>query len=124
MLPGTAREALHFYARVFGGDVELHTYGEFGRDDGPEDAVAHGVLTGPVSLYAADAAVGESALATHGLMFTLLGAAPPTTLHLWFDQLADGGRVVEALEERPWGAVDGQVVDRFGLHWLVGYEHA
>ena len=26
------------------------------------------------------------------------------------------------LQERPWGATDGQVVDRHGLHWLVGFE--
>ena len=23
---------------------------------------------------------------------------------------------------QPWGATDGQVVDRFGLHWLIGFE--
>ncbi|MDA8332444.1 MAG: VOC family protein, partial [Candidatus Dormibacteraeota bacterium] len=26
------------------------------------------------------------------------------------------------LQRRPWGAYDGQVVDRYGLHWLIGYE--
>lgn len=33
--PGTAREALGFYASVFGGELSLHTYAEFGRNDGP-----------------------------------------------------------------------------------------
>ena len=23
---------------------------------------------------------------------------------------------------RPWGASDGQVVDRYGVHWLIGFE--
>ena len=31
-------------------------------------------------------------------------------------------RVVADLERRPWGASDGQVVDRFGVHWLIGFE--
>ena len=31
-------------------------------------------------------------------------------------------RVVDDLQKRPWGAWDGQVVDRFGLHWLIGFE--
>jgi hypothetical protein len=24
---------------------------------------------------------------------------------------------------RPWGASDGQVIDRYGLHWLIGFEN-
>lgn len=122
-LPGTAREALGFWASVFGGEVQLHTYGEFGRTDGPADAVAHGYLVGgPVSLFAADATGDEATLRTEGVMFSLLGAADPGTAHDWFRALADGGRVVDDLQERPWGASDGQVVDRYGLHWLLGYE--
>lgn len=42
--------------------------------------------------------------------------------------LADRGWVAsdrmtaDDLQERPWGATDGQVVDRHGVHWLVGFE--
>lgn len=122
LLPGTAREALTFYAETFGGTLELHTYAEFERTDGPPEAIAHGILDGPVALYASDAGEGEAPLRTEGLMLSILGAADPTTLHAWFDALADGGHVIDPLEEREWGASDGQVVDRFGLHWLIGYE--
>ncbi len=44
--PGTAREALTFYGDVFGCAVQLHTFEEFNRADGPADAIAHGGLTG------------------------------------------------------------------------------
>jgi PhnB protein len=58
--PGTAREALTFYGEVFGCAVELHTFAEFNRADGPADAIAHGYLAGgPVALYGADAAGGK-----------------------------------------------------------------
>ncbi|MDM7856417.1 VOC family protein [Cellulomonas alba] len=121
-LPGTAREALAFYARVFGGRAQVHTLAELGRTDGPADAVAHGYLVeSPVELFAADA-VGEPPFRSEGLMFALLGTSDPATLRGWFDGLADGGRVVDDLQRRPWGASDGQVVDRFGVHWLVGFE--
>jgi PhnB protein len=56
------------------------------------------------------------------MMLSLLGTASPTTLRSWFTRLSDGGRVVDDLQARPWGASDGQVVDRFGLHWLIGFE--
>jgi len=122
-LPGTAREALAFYADVFGGSVELHTFGEFSRTDGPADAIAHGILHGPVEIFASDAGRGEATLRTEGLLFALLGVAEPATLRAWFDALADGGRVTDPLQERPWGASDGQVVDRYGVPWLIGYAH-
>jgi PhnB protein len=124
-LPGNAREALLFYAAVFGGRTELHTFAEFGRTDGSADAIAHGMLTdGPVTLFAADVAGDEPSLRTEGLMLSLLGAASPATLTAWFAGLADGGRVVADLEARSWGASDGQVIDRYGLSWLIGFETA
>lgn len=122
LLPGTARDALTFYAGVFGGEPALHTYAEFNRTDGPPDAIAHGQLDGgPVALFATDAA-GEPAFSSAGLMFALLGTADPSTLRQWFERLCEGGRVVDELQHRPWGAYDGQVVDRFGVHWLIGFE--
>jgi PhnB protein len=122
--PGTAREALTFYAHVFGGSAELHTFADFHRTDGPAEAIAHGYLTGsPVQLFAADAAGDQLPLRCEGLMLSLLGTANPSTLKDWFAKLSEGGLVVDDLQVRPWGASDGQVIDRFGLHWLVGFEH-
>lgn len=120
--PGTAREALTFYAEVFGGELSLHSYEDFGRKDGPADAIAHGVLHGVVALSGSDAAEGERSLRFEGIMLSLLGTADPALLHEWFDKLSDGGTIVDPLAPKPWGASDGQVIDRHGLHWLIGYE--
>lgn len=122
LFPGCAREALTRYAEVFGGEVWLNTYGEFGRTDGPADAVAHGGVTGPVTISGADAGEGEEPVRMEGLMLSLLGVEEPATLHRWFDGLAGGGEVLDPLQTRPWGDTDGQVRDRFGLRWLIGYQ--
>jgi PhnB protein len=119
---GTARDALTFYQGVFGGELTVHTKADFGATEGDLDGVAHGILEGPVSLFAADAGTGEAIFASSGLMFSLLGGADPDTLRRWFAGLAVGGTVVDDLQERAWGASDGQVRDRFGLLWLVGFE--
>lgn len=122
-LPGTTREALTFYGQVFGCTVQLHTLADFGRTDGPEEAIAHGYLSeGPLTLFASDAIGDQAVLRSEGLMLSLLGAADPATLTEWFAALADGGHVVDDLQERPWRATDGQVIDRYGLHWLIGFE--
>jgi PhnB protein len=120
---GIARDALTFYGDVFGCGVQLHTLEVFGRTDGPADAIAHGYLVeGPVSLFAADVADAEPSFRCEGMMLALLGAATPSTLREWFTRLSDGGRVLDDLQQRSWGASDGQVIDRYGLHWLIGFE--
>jgi PhnB protein len=117
--------ALTFYGEVFGCAVQLHTFAEFGRADGPADAIAHGnLMDGPVALLAADVAGDEPAFRCEGMMLSLLGTAAPSTLSTWFSSLSGGGRVVDDLQARPWGASDGQVVDRYGVHWLIGFEGA
>ena len=122
-LPGTARDALTFYGDVFGCAVQLHTFDEFHRSDGPADAIAHGYLVeGPVALFAADVTGDEPSFRCEGMMLSLLGTAEAATLRNWFSGLSEGGRGVTDLQPRPWGASDGQVVDRFGLHWLIGFE--
>jgi PhnB protein len=123
LFPGTARDALAFYAEIFGCRTQLHTFAEFGRTDGLADAIAHGYLVdGPVELFAADVAGDEPPVRCEGLMLSLLGTAPGATLHSWFAGLSVGGQVVDDLRVRPWGASDGRVIDRHGLHWLVGFE--
>ena len=123
LFPSTAREALTFYGDVFGCAVELHTFAEFGRTDGPADAIAHGELRGgPVSVSGADVAGDDRPVRIEGMMLSLLGTADPKTLRSWFVRLSEDGQVVDDLQKRPWGASDGQVIDRYGLHWLIGFE--
>lgn len=120
--PGTARQALTFYQEVFGGELVLNTLADFGRDDGRADAIAHGMLQGPVELFASDTAAGEPSVRLEGVRFSLLGTADPATLEAWFAALSDGGVDIDPLQPRPWGDYDGQVTDRFGVRWLIGYQ--
>lgn len=122
MFPGTTREALSRYAEIFGGGVSLNTFEAFGRDDGPAEAIAHGEVTGPVSLGAADVAGEEQPLRMQGVRFALLGTADPEKVRTWFASLAEGGTVTDDLQKRPWGDWDGSVSDRFGVPWLIGFQ--
>lgn len=91
--PGTAREALSFYGSVFDCSVQLHTFEEFHRTDGPAEAIAHGALTeGPVRLFGADVAGDEKPVRCEGMMLSLLGTAAP---------LDAEGMVLQTLGRRP-----------------------
>jgi len=121
--PGTARDALTFYGDVFGCAVQLHTFEEFSRTDGPAEAIAHGSLMGgSVRLFGSDVAGDDPPVRCEGMMLSLLGTEAPSVLRQWFSKLSEGGQVLDDLQTRPWGASDGQVVDRYGLHWLIGFE--
>jgi PhnB protein len=56
------------------------------------------------------------------LTVPVLGGAATSKISARVDGLADGGDVIDALSREPWGASDGQVADRYGLRWLIGYE--
>lgn len=118
LFDGRAREALEFSRDVFGGELELHTLEEFGRVDGDPAAIAHGSSAGAVALFAADER--GSAVRMSVLAFSVLGAADAALTERWFSRLADGGTVTDPLQQRVWGDHDGQVTDRFGVHWLLG----
>jgi hypothetical protein len=54
------------------------------QDRWPADAIAHGDLAeGPVALFAADVTRDEPAFRCEGMMLSLLGTAPPSTLRIW-----------------------------------------
>jgi PhnB protein len=96
---------------------------DLSRTDGPTDAIAHGYLVdAPIALFASEVAGDQLAVHADGLMLSLLGTADAATLRGWFARLADGGTVADDLQQRPWGAFDGRVIDRYGVHWLIGFE--
>jgi len=82
----------------------------------------HGMWRGLVELFASDAAPGEPSLHLEGPLLSALGTSDPRTLESWFAALCDGGIDVDVLQPRPWGDHDGQVTDRYGVRWLIGYQ--
>ena len=121
MFRGTARDAMTRYQEVFGGQLDLNTFAEFGGMGVPEDEqqqVMHSQLTSndTVVLMGSDAPshmVGDLQNGTISLSGDDEG-----TLRGWWDGLAEGGTVDMPLEKAPWGDHFGQLTDRFGITWM------
>ena len=115
-----AREALTFYQEVFGGELDLNTFGQYGDQDAPEaNLVMHGQLTtadGDV-LMGSDTPPGMDYQPTAGVSLSLSGA--DDKLRDWFVRLSEGGTVTMPLEKQMWGDEFGMVTDRFGIPWMV-----
>jgi PhnB protein len=116
---GDAREAMTFYQSVFGGDLEIMTFGDQGMEGPDADKVMHSYLGSPtVNLMGSDAPPGTSITRGNNVGLSLSGDGGGE-LRGWFDALADGGETQVPLEKQAWGDEFGQIVDRFGVIWLV-----
>ncbi|MFE7563495.1 VOC family protein [Kitasatospora sp. NPDC057500] len=118
---GDARPALEFYRDVFGGELKLNTYGEFGGGDGPgADRIMHGMLTTPAgfTLMAADTPPGMPYTPGNNISVSVSGDDEAELRGYW-EQLSADGTVLVPLERQMWGDVFGMCTDRFGITWLV-----
>lgn len=119
--PGNAREALTFYHSVFGGDLEIHTFAEYGSPDAPEaDNVMHGTLASSAgfTLMAADNPPGMPHVPGTNISISLSGDDEAELRGYW-DKLSADGTVAVALEKQMWGDTFGMVTDSFGITWMV-----
>ena len=119
-LRGQAREALEFYQAVFGGELTISTFGEFGMEGAAADQVMHGQLSTPkgFTLMVSDAPEGMP-LAEGSNITICLSGDDVDDLTGYFHALADGGQVSTPLEKQMWGDHYGALTDRFGVDWMA-----
>jgi PhnB protein len=121
---GSAREALEFYKDVFGGELVLSTFGEFGMTDAA-DKVMHGQLETPAgyTLMCADTPPGTEYKPGTNITVSLSGDDADELRGYW-ERLSAGGDVTEPLRKQMWGDEFGSCVDKFGVSWLVNISQA
>ncbi|MCC9706772.1 VOC family protein [Streptomyces sp. MNU76] len=118
---GDARQAMEFYKEVFGGELTLHTFGNFGQPGAPEsDKIMHGMLEAPngITLMGADTPPGMEYHPVGGFSVSLSGD-DDTELRGYWGKLSEGGSVSVPLDKQMWGDVFGMCTDRFGVPWMV-----
>jgi PhnB protein len=121
-----ARQAMEFYQQVFGGELKVNTFGEYGMAGTPDaDLIMHGQLETPsgFTLMGADTPAGMDY--TPGTNITVaLSGDDADDLRGYFAQLAEGGTVSVPLEKQMWGDEFGACVDRFGIPWMANISTA
>ena len=121
---GTAREAMEFYQGVFGGELLLSTFRDFGAEVEPDelDLVMHAQLTGDAGVVFMASDTPKHMDYSRGSDFSMsLSGSNEDEAQLtgYFDSLAAGGTVQQPLTVAPWGDSFGMLQDRFGVAWLV-----
>lgn len=117
-----ARQAMEFYRTVFGGKLDMSTFGESGMpgDQTQADLIMHAMLTADngMVLMGADTPAGMEYQDGARISVSLSGDNE-TELRGYFDKLSAAGQVTVPMEKAPWGDVFGMCVDQFGIHWMV-----
>jgi PhnB protein len=135
---GTARAALEFYAEVFGGEVSIATYAQFGMPAELPGAsnVVFGRVDAPngfrVLAYDTPGRPGEGLAGTAGETRREQGAtvtsapfflaASGETLDEvtgYWEALSAGADVIEPLAASAWSPGFGMLRDRFGVTWVL-----
>jgi PhnB protein len=116
-----AREALEFYKDVFGGNLSINTFGEYGDSNAPEaNNVMHGQLETDrgFTLMASDTPPGMDFNPGNNITISLSGDDEQELRGYW-EKLSEGANVTMPLEKQMWGDVYGQCTDKFGVPWMV-----
>jgi PhnB protein len=118
---GNARQAMEFYQGVFGGNLDLTTFADLGRQDSPDaHKIMHSMLETDAG-YTIMAADTPSEMEYHpmtGFSVSLSGDDADRLRGCW-EKLSDGGTVMMPMEKQVWGDEFGMCMDKFGVSWLV-----
>jgi len=116
---GNAREAMEFYKSVFGGELRLNTFGEYGGDAAIADKIMHSQLEtdSGYTIMGSDTPPGMQYNPGNTITVSLSGDDGDELRGYW-EKLSAGGNVSMPLEKQMWGDEYGSCVDRFGVSWM------
>lgn len=122
---GNCREAMHFYQDCLGGELTFQTI-----DESPlsgkmpkkmKDCILHSTLTkGALVLMGSDM-VGESGLIKGNAVSLSLNCSSEEEIRNCYAKLSADGKANHPLEESFWGALFGDLTDKFGNHWILNF---
>lgn len=118
---GDARQALEFYKGVFGGDLNLTSFAEFGATSSVDaERIMHGMLATKAGyvLMAADVTTDMEYEPMAGAAISISGDDAEELRGYWGKLSADGV-ITMPMQKQPWGDEFGMCIDKFGVSWMV-----
>ncbi|SPE39931.1 conserved hypothetical protein [Candidatus Sulfopaludibacter sp. SbA3] len=122
---GNCRQAMEFYAKCLGGELQLMPFSEIPGDN-PQmkaagDRIMHARLSkGFTVLMASDTMPGMPF--QQGNNFSVsIGCESLEEIEAFFAAVGEGGTVTMPLQDQFWGARFGMIKDQFGIHWMFNY---
>lgn len=123
---GNCREAMTFYRDCLDGELDLQSIGESPMADKlppqMKQRILHATLTkGDMVIMASDM-VGEKGLIKGNSVSLMLNCSSEDEIKTLYAQLSRGGEATHPLEDTFWGALFGDLTDKFGNQWLLHFD--
>lgn len=122
---GNCHEAMSFYKECLGGELSLQTIGESPMAEKMpgkmKEMILHATLVkGDLILMGSDIAP-EPKLVKGNNVSLMLDCSSEEEIRRLYKKLSAGGEATHPLENTFWGAVFGDLTDKFGNHWILNY---
>jgi PhnB protein len=122
---GNCRQAMEFYAKSLGTELQLMTYGE-GPGAGPgceipleaRDKVMHAHLHKGGAVLMASDATPDRAVTVGTNFWVNIDCENAQEIEKFFSALSDGARITMPLQGTFWAARFGMLTDKFGINWM------
>jgi len=115
-----------FYQDCLGGELTFETIGESVIVDKMpnimERSIMHAVLAKDDLVIMATDMVEERGLIKGNSISMMLNCNSEEEAQSFYRKLSAGGKASHPLQETFWGALFGDLTDRFGNNWLINYD--
>lgn len=122
---GNCREAMTFYKECLGGDLMLQPLeGSPMADKMPEEmkeCILHSTLTTDGFVIMGSDMTPETGLVKGNTTSMVIDCISEAEIRNTFDKLSVEGVAHHTIETTFWGALFGDLTDKFGNHWLLNY---
>jgi PhnB protein len=123
---GNCREAMNFYRESLGGELNLQTV-----EDSPmagqlpanmKKNIMHSSLAGEGFTIMGSDMCGPEGVVKGNNVSLILNCTSEEEIRNRFQVLSSGGKVKHPLEDTFWGALFGDLTDRYGIQWLLNFD--
>lgn len=123
---GNCREAMTFYKECLGGELSFQTIGESPLSGKMpkkmKDCILHSILTKDNLVIMASDMVGEKGLVKGNSVSLMLDCSNESEIRKWYEVLSEDGEQTHPIENTFWGALFGDLTDKYGNHWLLHFQ--
>lgn len=122
---GNCREAMTFYQRCLGGELSFQTIGESPLSDKMplqmKESILHATLKKGNMIIMASDMTSEKGIIKGNSVSLMLNCSSEKEIRTYYKKLSSGGNADHPLEDTFWGALFGDLTDKYGNHWLLNF---
>lgn len=123
---GHCEEAMRFYQECLGGDLTLQKIGDSplaGKMPAAmKNKILHATLRCGATVIMGSDMVGDKGIRSGNNVSLMLGCSSEEETRACYKRLSEGGEAAHPLHITFWGALFGDLVDKFGNQWLLHFD--